>query len=254
MTKHKLLDLCAKLRNKEITVEEISKLKELTDSEIDIALNSKNKIAIIELMTNRNFRTLSPEIKQQLINIVNDCNDAYGKVVHIINVATNEIAIASNQIIELVKVISEAKGIVQSYKASLVACNFNAIASGQVVELVRILSQCEHEDQLEVAYHAAINPYIIRSGQVTRIVRLISKAKDKEEALRIYYEVFNVSKEIKISDALVEDKIKAIDFWQVFSEEGEEVICLLDNFQLHEEIPSQMIITNKNGRGSKAKN
>lgn len=253
MTKQKLLELCQKLRKREITKTEILKLKELNDKEIDIVLNGINKDVLIKLLSNENFRTLPPVEKDQIINIINSCDDQYGKAEHIVNVATNVNAISSNLVVELAITISRAKGLNQSYISSLVACNFNSIVSGKVVSLVKILSECLNEEQLKIAYYAATNPHIIASGNAPQIVRLISNAKNKQEALDMYYKALNTTLSINPLDALSEGKISAIDFWQVFAEDGEEAIYLLDDLKETEELLPQTIITAKNAIPRKSK-
>ena len=253
MTKQKLLELCVKLRKKEITKAEILKLKDLNDKEIDIVLNVENKDILIKLLSHKNFKILSPQIRKQVIDIINKCEDKYGKSSHIVSVATNINSISTNLVVELATIISNAIGINQSYIASLVATNFNTISSGKVLEITKIISECLYEEQLNIAYHAAINLNIIKSGKVLNIIQSISYAKDKQEALDIYYKAVYSSLDIKPLDALSECKIQAIDFWQVFAEDGESALYILDNIEEQEELSKEIIITSDTLEKSKLK-
>lgn len=253
MTKQKLLELCIKLRHREITKTDILKLKVMNDEEVDLVLSSNNKYALMKLLSNENFRKLSSETKTKIIDIVNNCDDQYGKVEHIINVATNSNAISSNLVVELVTIVSHSKGINQSYISSVVACNFDYVISKEGLEIVKILSACLYEEQLQVAYHAAINHQIIRSGNAAKIVKSICEAKNKQEALDIYYKRVKEVIEINPLDTLSDGKINGIDFWQVFSEEGEAALYLLDNIQEEEHLPSAMMITSENQSSRKRK-
>ena len=246
MTKRKLLELCSKLRKNEISKEEILKLKDLSDEEIDIVLKSKDKSYTIELISNNNFRELPKDIQQQLINILNSCEDIYGKAIYIIKVATNKNAISSGKVLELVRIISESQTILQAHKASLIACDFIAISTGEIEEITKIISKYRYEEQLEIAYQVAKNIHIAKSGRTLEVLKLISNAKDKREALRIFYNIVNLSKDIKIEDALENGTINSCDFWYMLSEDIDESIKLLDSLELADELPSELYIPNKN--------
>ena len=248
MTKEKLLELYKKLKQNEINAEFIEKLKYLKDEEIDIFLKSTNKKEVLELMKNENFNKLSKNIKQELISIINNCYALSGKLQHILNVATNKIAISSNQIVEICTSLSKAKGIFQTHKASLVACNLSSVASNQVLDLVEAICNCKDEEQANIAYCAAVNPYILRSGQVAKIVNLVVLAKDSGESLKIYYEILNSVKDIKVTEALSTGQVYAINFWEEFIQNSEETIKLLELFQLDEEITPNMLIYGTNSK------
>ena len=245
MTKRKLLELCNKLFKDEITKDEILKLKDLSDEEIDIVLKSKDKSYTIELLKNSNFRNLSKNTQQELLQIFNSCEDIYGKAIYIIKVATNKNAISSGNVVELVRIISEAQGINQAHNASIVACDYNAISTGQVAELAKIISECRYEEQLEIACHAARNIHIAKSGKIVEIVKLIAQANDKRAALRIFYNMVNLSKDISIESSLANGTIDSVDFWQVFSDDSEAALKLLNSFNINDEILPEMIITNE---------
>lgn len=241
MTKSKLLELYFKYQNKEITLEEIEELKFFTNEQIDIILNSKNKNDIMTLFKNENFKSLSKELQLEIIDIVNNLDPLSGYTAHIIKVATNKEAISNNNLLEIIKIISQSIDIYHLDKAALVAINPNAIASGHVLELVKILSNNGNDlDIINIAFKAAIDPFIIRSGQVLQVVKTIINSKNKQDAITAYYKYLNQFKGLTLLSALSNGTIKEVDFWNFFREDSEKAINLIIQRSQEDEITSNI--------------
>ena len=218
MTKKKLMELYNKLWKSEITKNLIIKLKDLTDEEIDIVLISKETKYIIDLFNDNNFKELPKEFQQEIINALNSCENIYEKAPHIVRLATNKNAISSGFLLELIQIIKDIQGINQTYKASLVACNFTALSTGKIIDIIKLIGTCE-EEKLEIAYHAATNIHIAKSGKILETLKSIINAPSKSEALSIYYQIVNLSKEISVEEAMSTGAINLYDFWQIYPED-----------------------------------
>lgn len=243
MTKNKLFELIRKTQKKELTIEDIISLKELSDEDIDIVLNNKNKSEFISLLKNENFKMLPKEEREEILLTLTMLRESSVFVSFIIKAATNKNIIDSGNLLEIVKMILKSKGLYQANYILSIASNTNCIASGKVIDLCRQIynHNCNNEI-LEIAFFAAKDTHILRSGEVVEVVKEILSVSSKKTALKIYYKYVNEFQKITLLDAMRKDAVEWADFWTYFSEEPELAVTLLMQIKSSEEInPNEKI-------------
>ena len=241
MTKRKLIELLTKLQKREITSEEIVQLKELTDEEIDIALDINNKNEMIDLLKNENFRKILKEEKEKIIEILKRLKKGSVYLPFIIKASTNKNIIESGNLLEIIKLIIRTKGIYQRDQIILIASNDNTISSGKALEICKLISRTDKE-LLKIASLAATDTHIIRSGNVLEVVKEIIDTQSQGRALKIYYRYMNEYKELSLLESLSNEHIEKIDFWSMLTEDPETAINLIIQINSSNEIePNEKI-------------
>lgn len=244
MTNSKLIELLIKYQKREITGEDIFSLKDLTDEEIEIVLNTNHKNETIQLLTNENFKKLPGETKTEIIQLLSNIKEGSMYLTFIVRIATNKNIIEYGNVLEIINIIKKARSPIQIETIIQIASNKNVISSDKVVEICQLFTRREKDkEKLKIAAFAATDIHIIRSGNVLNVVKKIISAPNKEEALSLYYSYMNEYKDLTLLIALRKGNINKIDFWTALLENPEEAISLLVQINDKNEIGPNEIIT-----------
>lgn len=214
MKKDKLLELYKKFRKEDIWIQQIRKLRNCKDEEIDIVLNSKYSYIMSEIIIDNQFNLLKENQKQEIIEIVNSaksqetaeciyhivrsglilssgktielskiiCNSEEVSTQHAKDVALSSSVLVNKDGIDLIKKIASLKTKEQAITSKLIAQNLDTLTSGYILELIKIISTTNGIEQLRTIHHIATNKDILSSEIVIKLAQLASQIKSDEIA------------------------------------------------------------------------
>lgn len=228
MTQAKLLELYKKLQNGKMTVEQIVELRNLSDEDINIVLTSKRPSIIVKLLECKDLKKLPIDTQNRIISMIDKYNVPAISVIYAVKVATDKNVIESGHILELVDIVLTATETAVETTSHLV-CHPNAIATGHIVELAKLVSKSNKEsEQINFGYYASVDKRLRRVNNIVEIVGSILSANDKKEAIKIYNRAIGEAKKIKLMTVLAKGKIDGADFWELFTEDSDKAIEILN--------------------------
>ena len=276
MTKNKLLELYEKFRLERLNTSFINNLKDFSDHEVYLILNSVYTDITIRLMINKNFKVLYEELKDKLINIVNSAKNrtiaeytallienedvlASGLVLELskiisrtqetyqalntLEVATNKLVLSSDILaIHLSQIVSETIGEQKSFNVTQVATSKDVLTIGPAITLTQIVYETSSNCKADLAASVAKNKTLLEAETpiVITYTLQIKNAKTDEEAKMIYS---NIRKEInklnkeKLLNKEKEENNNESTFWHIYEQNPEEAIMLLkESIKDNEEI------------------
>lgn len=276
MTKNKLLELYEKFRLERLNTSFINNLKDFSDHEVYLILNSVYTDITIRLMINKNFKVLYEELKDKLINIVNSAKNrtiaeytallienedvlASGLVLELskvisrtqetyqalntLSVATNKLVLSSDILaINLSEIVSKTIGEQKSFNVTQVATSKDVLTIGPAITLTQIVYETSSNCKADLAASVAKNKTLLEAETpiVITYTLQIKNAKTDEEAKMIYS---NIRKEInklnkeKLLNKEKEENNNESTFWHIYEQNPEEAIMLLkESIKDNEEI------------------
>lgn len=214
MKKDKLLELYKKFRKEDIWIQQIRKLRNCKDEQIDIILNSKYPYIMSEIIIDAQFNLLKENQKQEIIEMVNNAKSqevaeciyhivrsglilSSGKTIELSKIIYNseevsaqyakDVALSSSVLvnkdgIDLIKKIASLKTKEQAITSKLIAQNLDTLTSGYILELIKIISITNGIEQLRTIHHISTNKNILSSEVVIKLAQLASQIKSDEIA------------------------------------------------------------------------
>lgn len=212
--KDKLLELYQKFKKEDIWIQQIRKLRNCKDEEIDIVLNSKYSYIMSEIIIDAQFNLLKENQKQEIIEMVNNAKSqevaeciyhivrsglilSSGKTIELSkiiynseevsaqyakNVALSSSVLVNKDGIDLIKKIASLKTKEQAITSKLIAQNLDTLTSGYILELIKIISTTNDIEQLRTIHHISTNKNILSSEVVIKLAQLASQIKSDEIA------------------------------------------------------------------------
>lgn len=259
MKKDKLIRLYEKFEQERLNTLFITNLKNLSDHEIDLLLQSKYFDLTAQLMNNKNFKMLNKEYQEQIINFLNssknkeiatyasfliDEQDVIGtgliteifKIIcssqesyqasNAINVATNKNVILQDSPLSLIELVSKTKNSQNCFNAMQVATNELVLINGPVYTLTQLVSEAPTNIKSDLAASVAKNKILLQTPMVIVYTKKIVNAKTDEEAKLIYSEIRRIIKEQEQLEKANEEQtsINEVLFWKAYQQNPEEAI------------------------------
>lgn len=265
MTKDMLLKLYEKFQIERLNTAFINNLKNLSNHEIYLILNSTYIEITIRLITNNNFKILHKELQDKLINTVNNAKNKtiaeytamliedsnvlgsglVEKLAKIISEsqetyqASNTLATATNRnvlssdilAIHLSEIVSKTIGEQKCFNVVQVATNIDVLTEGPSITLTQIVSEASSNCKADLASSIAKNKILLEASpsSVVKYTREIIQAKTDEEARLIYSKA---RKEINKLKKAKEEYLK---------KQNEDYIDELTFWQIYEQNPEEAI-------------
>lgn len=214
MTKNKLLELYQKLLDQNLPINLIKKLKDHSDNEIDIILNSKHTEQTIYTIMSDHFNRLDNDTKKELINLANNASSKLkGEFILCLsrdknipseyvlevsksinqtinnniasstyNIAINQDVIANEKYLEIIKLLSESQNEMNISWVRYLIRSQAVLASGLMLDIVKIILGAEKEYQAKSVVEVAINENVISSGKVIELATIMSKLNYQQQA------------------------------------------------------------------------
>lgn len=225
MTKSKLLELYEKFRLERLNTSFINNLKDFSDHEVYLILNSVYTDITIRLMINKDFKVLHQGLKDKLINIVNNAKNrtiaeytallienedvlASGLVLELskiisrtqetyqalntLSVATNKMVLSSDILaIHLSQIVSKTIGEQKSFNVTQVATSKDVLTMGPAITLTQIVYETSSNCKSDLAASVAKNKTLLEAETpvVITYTQQIKNAKTDEEAKLIYSQI-----------------------------------------------------------------
>lgn len=218
MTEIKLIQLISKVEKKEIEIYDVIKLKDFTDEEIDLILQTKHKKEIMELMNNTDFRSQPLEIQQKIIEIIDNYESTTDSLYYATKIAKDKNVINSGYIEEIIEIIIQLKEFEKIYIIERIIKNPIAITNKDIMKIIKMIANSsKNENILRIAESIIESEYIYCN--LLEKVELILNCQTEEEARALYNEELEKSLLINSLNALDEEKIDEINFWQLLKED-----------------------------------
>jgi len=261
MTKDKLLELYERLKQNQLDVTMINKLKDYTDEEIDIILNSPHIDLILYTIGHNNFKLLHKEQRKQLLEIVSKTKTRQSAKFAYYLITIKDVVI-SGKIIELSKIISESSGYEQAdiaYSAvqsltlltnkncleiikllcqiksekiasivSIIVTDEGVLSNKNCLQLIKLVSECDEEYKADLSACIAKNKILLETNKAISYIRRIRQSKDQREARTIFSEAKREIETIKLQEK--------DSFWNVYNYFPEKALASLRNIDGNEEI------------------
>lgn len=179
MTKNKLLELYNKFKEKELCVSLIRQLRNCTDKEIDIITNHKYPLIMIEVILNNEFKLLSIDKQDEIINMINNAkNEEIAKCIFYI--VRSGIILSSGLTIDIIKIILESNTKAVSYVTETALSN-SVLVNPHVLELLTIIGSSKKAYQASCAANIAKNLGILSSEYLIELTKIASQTEGVEQ-------------------------------------------------------------------------
>ena len=214
MTKEKLLQLYEKFKLERLNTSFINNLKDFSDFEISLILNSKYTDITIELIINNYFKILHKELQEKLINTVNNAKnrtiakytatlienpdvlasglvEELAKIMckiqetyqasYVLNVATDKQILKSAVLaLNLSEIVSKTIGEQKCFNVAQVATNQNVLINGPSITLTQIVSEASSDCKADLAASIAKNKILLEAETPIVITYILQIKKDQD--------------------------------------------------------------------------
>ena len=140
MTEIKLMQLLSKVEKNEIEIYDVIKLKDLTDEEIDLILQTKHKKEIIELIKNTDFRNQPIEMQKKIIEIIDNSDSTEDSLYYATKIAIDKSIINSGYIEDIIEIIIKLKDLEKIYIITRIVENPIAITNKDIIKIIKMIA------------------------------------------------------------------------------------------------------------------
>ena len=167
----------------------------------------------------------------ELIQIISNASKDY-QAEYALKVALNENLLLMNEnAVELTRIVATSKGIPQAYYASFVSQNPKILKSGKEVKLAKILSKYPSEKIKYLTFPGCHNIAIFNLFDVNTVIAYlmnILNIQDENVLNSLYNDIIIDINKRKLSFEEENSLNNSNDFWQIFSNNSEEAMELLE--------------------------
>lgn len=175
MTIEKLLEFYNQLKNSEMNVSVLRKLRKCSTKEIELIMNNKYPQVIMDLVINYEFKLLKEKEQETIVNIINNAKNE--KIaVGIYQITISSIILSSGLTTKIANIISESNENTASCVIDL-ALHPRFLINPNALEIMKIVGASEHEYQAKaIASVTQANELLLHKDALT-IIKLISETK-----------------------------------------------------------------------------
>lgn len=186
MTKDKLLKLYNKFKDEEIDISVIRKLRNCTNKDIDIILNSFYPEIMIDIIICYEFKLLNSKDQEEIIELVNNAKTE--KIAYEISrIISSGIILSSGLTTKIAKIINESTIVSAPYIAALSLTN-SVLINPKSLEIMKIIGSSNKEYQAKIALDILKNIEVILNENVLEIIKIVSEI-EKESHSELYVSI-----------------------------------------------------------------
>ena len=186
MTKDKLLELYNKFKDEEIDISIIRKLRNCSDKDIDIILDSFYPEIMMNIVTNYEFKLLNIKDQEEIIELVNNAQTeeiAY----EISRIVSSGIVLSSGLTTKIVRIINESTIESASYVADISLTN-SVLINPNSLEIMKIIGSLNKEYQAKISLDISKNIDVLLNKNALEIIKMASKI-EKESHSELYISI-----------------------------------------------------------------
>lgn len=186
MTKDKLLKLYNKFKDEEIDISVIRKLRNCTNKDIDIILNSFYPEIMIDIIICYEFKLLNSKAQEEIIELVNNAKTE--KIAYEISrIISSGIILSSGLTTQIARIINESTIVSAPYIADLSLTN-SVLINPKSLEIMKIIGSSNKEYQAKIALDILKNIEVILNENVLEIIKIASEI-EKESHSELYVSI-----------------------------------------------------------------
>lgn len=186
MTKDKLLKLYNKFKDEEIDISVIRKLRNCTNKDIDIILNSFYPEIMIDIIICYEFKLLNSKVQEEIIELVNNAKTE--KIAYEISrIISSGIILSSGLTTKIARIINESTIVSAPYIADLSLTN-SVLINPKSLEIMKIIGSSNKEYQAKIALDILKNIEVILNENVLEIIKIASEI-EKESHSELYVSI-----------------------------------------------------------------
>jgi len=228
MTEIKLMQLLSKVEKNEIEIYDVIKLKDFTDEEIDLILQTKHKKEIMKLIINTDFRNQPLETQKKIIDIIDNSNSTEDSLYYATEIAINKSIINSGYIEEIIETMINLRDLDKIYRIGRIVKNPIAITNKDLMKIIKLIANStQSENILSFVEYIVTDNITNMYCDVLEKVELILNCQTEEEAREIFNDELEKSLKKNILNLLDDGKIDEINFWQLLEDDYEIASKLL---------------------------
>lgn len=187
MTKENLLELCRILKENKVNVaSKINEIRSLSDKDIETIRKSTHPVEMFDLLLNNDFHSLGldEETRNQVIECINNSSKAAVHYTYL-TATSSALKLHGRNYLNLVKLVSESVGKCQPYYAYQVIqanANTGSISTNELDEIVKIISKFKDDTIVSQVASAACSWKVIATDYALDVIRIIAKSRGSEQA------------------------------------------------------------------------